>query len=85
MVRKEFDGENIARSGSNVNHEICPLLDMIMHFYKILLPPSIIRKKKEAYVKEIMKASLERLARLIKVCGFLLQTKVYLFWKNLNV
>jgi len=46
MVRKEFDGENIARSGSNVNHEICPLLDMIMHFYKILLPPSIIRKKK---------------------------------------
>ena len=33
----------------------------------------------------IKKASLERLARLIKVCGFLLQTKVYLFWKNLCV
>jgi ABC-type lipoprotein export system ATPase subunit/GNAT superfamily N-acetyltransferase len=41
--------------------------------------------KKEVYTKEVMKASLERLARLIKVCGFLLQTKVYLFWKNLNV
>jgi hypothetical protein len=30
-------------------------------------------------------AKKERLACLIKVCGFLLQTKVYLFWKNLNV
>jgi hypothetical protein len=38
--------------------------------------------KKEAYAKEVMKASLERLSHLIKVCGFLLQTKVYLFWKK---
>jgi hypothetical protein len=38
--------------------------------------------RKEVYAKEVMKASLERLARLIKVCGFLLQTKVYLFWEN---
>jgi hypothetical protein len=37
------------------------------------------------YAKEVKKASLERLARLIKVCGILLQTKAYLFWKNLNV
>jgi ABC-type lipoprotein export system ATPase subunit len=36
--------------------------------------------KKKAYVEEINKASLERLARLIKVCGFLLQSKIYLFW-----
>jgi len=36
--------------------------------------------KKKAYAEEAMKASLERLAHLIKVCGFLLQTKVYLFW-----
>jgi len=36
--------------------------------------------KKEAYVKEIIKANLERLTHLIKVCGFLMQTKVYLFW-----
>jgi len=41
--------------------------------------------RKEVYAKEVMKANLERLARLIKVCGFLLQTKVYLFWENLNV
>jgi hypothetical protein len=41
--------------------------------------------RKEVYAKEVMKASIERLARLIKVCGFLLQAKVYLFWKNLNV
>ncbi|MGB9779203.1 MAG: hypothetical protein ACPLW8_07325, partial [Candidatus Bathyarchaeales archaeon] len=32
---------------------------------------------KEAYAKEVMKASPERLTKLIKVCGFLLQTKVY--------
>jgi ABC-type lipoprotein export system ATPase subunit/GNAT superfamily N-acetyltransferase len=38
--------------------------------------------RKEVYAKEVMKASLERLARLIKVCGFLLQTKVYLFWSK---
>ncbi len=37
---------------------------------------------KEAYAKEVMKASLERLTKLIKVCGFLLQTKVYLYWSN---
>jgi hypothetical protein len=38
--------------------------------------------KREAYTKEIGKTSLERLAYLVKVCGFLLQTKVYLFWKK---
>jgi len=37
---------------------------------------------KEAYAKEVRKASIERLIRLIKVCGFLMQTKVYLFWKS---
>jgi hypothetical protein len=34
---------------------------------------------KEAYKKEIMNAKLDKLADLIKVCGFLMQTKVYLF------
>jgi len=29
-----------------------------------------------------MKASLEKLAHLIKICGLLLQTKVYLFWSK---
>jgi len=38
--------------------------------------------RKEVYAKEVMKASLERLSHLIKVCGFLMQTKVYLFWKS---
>jgi len=37
---------------------------------------------KEAYTKEVMKATYERLIKLIKVCSFLLQTKVYLFWFN---
>jgi hypothetical protein len=35
--------------------------------------------KKQVYAEEVMKASLERLAHLIKVCGFLTQTKVYMF------
>jgi len=38
--------------------------------------------RKKAYAQEVGKASLERLARLIKVCGFLMQTKVYLFWST---
>ena len=53
-------------------------------FMKYFFPHLVFGHKKD-YVEEIKKASLERLARLIKVCGFLLQTKVYLFWKNLNV
>jgi phosphopantothenoylcysteine synthetase/decarboxylase len=38
--------------------------------------------RKETYAKEIMKATLERLANLIKVCSFLIQTKAYLFWSK---
>jgi hypothetical protein len=45
--------------------------------------PHLLFGHKKVYVEEIKKASLERLARLIKVCGFLLQTKVYLFWHAL--
>jgi GNAT superfamily N-acetyltransferase len=37
--------------------------------------------KKQAYAEEVTKASLERLAHLIKVCGFLMQTKICLFWR----
>ncbi|MEM3697358.1 MAG: GNAT family N-acetyltransferase [Candidatus Bathyarchaeia archaeon] len=38
--------------------------------------------RKEIYEKEIMEAALERLANLIKVCSFLIQTKAYLFWSK---
>lgn len=38
--------------------------------------------RKKVYAREVMKASLERLVHLIKVCSFLTQTKVYLFWKK---
>ena len=34
----------------------------------------------EMYRRQIQEASLEKLAVLIKICGFLLQSKVYLFW-----
>jgi hypothetical protein len=40
--------------------------------------------RKQDYAKAVREASLKRLAHLIKVCGFLLQRKVYLFWKTLN-
>jgi len=29
-----------------------------------------------------MAADLDKLANLIRICGFLMQTKVYLFWKR---
>jgi ABC-type ATPase with predicted acetyltransferase domain len=48
-------------------------------FMKYFFPHQLFGKR-EAYKMEIRKADLERLARLIKVCGFLMQTKVYLFW-----
>ena len=38
---------------------------------------------KDAYVKEIMAADLDKLANLIRICGFLMQTKVYLFWRRM--
>jgi len=50
-------------------------------FMKYFFPHLPFGHKKD-YDEEIKKASLERLASLIKVCGFLLQTKVYLFWKQ---
>jgi len=37
---------------------------------------------KEAYAEQVMKASPERLTQLIKICGFLMQTKAYLFWQR---
>jgi ABC-type ATPase with predicted acetyltransferase domain len=37
---------------------------------------------KKTYTKELLEANAEKLAHLIKVCSFLLQTKVYLFWKR---
>ena len=37
---------------------------------------------KDVYVREIMAADLDKLANLIRISGFLMQTKVYLFWKR---
>ena len=34
------------------------------------------------YRNKVKKLDQERLASLIKVCGFLLQTKVYLLWRK---
>jgi GNAT superfamily N-acetyltransferase len=38
--------------------------------------------KTKLYPGKVKAASLEKLTHLIKVCGLLLQTKVYLFWKS---
>jgi GNAT superfamily N-acetyltransferase len=38
----------------------------------------------EMYRRQIQGASLEKLAVLIKICGFLLQSKVYLFWRRVD-
>ena len=38
--------------------------------------------RKAVYEKQIRKASVEKLAELIRTCSFLLQTKVYLFWRR---
>jgi hypothetical protein len=37
---------------------------------------------KQAYRKEIAHSSMEKLTHLIKIPGFLPQTKVYLFWQK---
>jgi len=34
------------------------------------------------YEKKVNAATLEQLAGLIKICGFLMQTKAYLFWER---
>ena len=39
--------------------------------------------QKQAYKEEVEHLGLDRLAGLIKICGFLMQTKAYLFWKRL--
>ena len=35
-----------------------------------------------AYAEGVRNASIERMARLVKIAGMLLQTKVYLFWRK---
>jgi hypothetical protein len=36
----------------------------------------------EDYERKVNAASLQQLAGLIKICGFLMQTKAYLFWER---
>ena len=37
---------------------------------------------RDAYVRETMAADLDKLTNLVRICGFLTQTKTYLFWKK---
>jgi hypothetical protein len=38
--------------------------------------------KTSDYVKSIQNADVSKIAKLVKLVGMLLQTKVYLFWKK---
>jgi hypothetical protein len=38
--------------------------------------------KSKFYKKELKTADMEKLTKLIGICAMLLQTKVYLFWRN---
>lgn len=40
---------------------------------------------RDAYTREIAAADLDKLANLIRICGFLMQTKVHLFWGHAAV
>jgi hypothetical protein len=37
---------------------------------------------KLAYQEQVEHLNLEKLAHMIRICGFLMQTKVYLFWRR---
>jgi hypothetical protein len=50
-------------------------------FMKYLFPHQVFGRRKD-YVEAIKTAGVERLAHLIKLCGVLLQDKVYLFWSG---
>jgi hypothetical protein len=39
---------------------------------------------RDAHVKQTMEADSDKLASLIRICGFLMQTKVLLFWKKVR-
>jgi hypothetical protein len=39
-------------------------------------------RHKDAHVKEITAADLDKLANLMRICGFLMQTKAYLLLKS---
>jgi hypothetical protein len=38
---------------------------------------------KQTYREQMERLDLEKLAHLIKICGFLMQTKAYMFWKKM--
>jgi len=40
---------------------------------------------KQVYREEIEHLTLQKLAHLIRICGFLMQTKIYLFWKKMRI
>ena len=49
-------------------------------FRKEIIPGGRVFGTEAEYVKGINNADLSKIAKLTKICGFLLQTKVYLFW-----
>lgn len=50
-------------------------------FVRVLEPNEAFLRKQD-YAEKIMSISTDKLARLIRICGILAQTKVYLFWQR---
>ena len=76
-----------------VRRETSPLdlkVDLATHAIKLMIAQGFMKSfsshlpfgTKDAYVKELMEVDLDKLANLVRVCGFLMQTKAYLFWKR---
>jgi len=65
-------------------------VDLATHAIKLMIAQGFMKSfsghlpfgTRDAYVREITAADLDELANLIRICGFLMQTKAYLFWPS---
>jgi hypothetical protein len=71
---KSLSGEDLDRVREAFIHNKQPRF--VKYFF-----PGMPYGKTRLYPRKVKEASLEKLAHLVKVCGLLLQTKVYLFWR----
>ena len=72
------------RSGSQVKTILKDLSKAVGIYLKRLWSSHKAYMLKEEFNNCVDKASLEKLARMLRILGFLTQTKVYLFWKNVE-
>lgn len=56
----------------------------LANIFKVCFSHNLPFDQKDACVSYIMMANLGRLANLIRICGFLIQTKAYWFWHEMQ-